>query len=388
MSGENRIVIVGAGPAGLSAARAYREAGGGLDVVMLAAEAHHPYSRPPLTKEYLRSEHGRADLFMEEPGFYAEHGIDLRTRTPAARLDTARRLVVTGDGEELSFTGCVLATGSQPLRLPVPGGDHEDLLTVRELEDSERLQAQAAPGAAVTVVGSGFIGCEAAVSIATRGASVTLVSDEEAPQSARLGEEVGTVIAGWLEQAGVRTRFDAKVESFEENGRCVVTAGEQIRGDVTVVATGVSPRIGLAEEAGIAIEEGRVRTDASMRTSAEGVFAAGDIAFAQNPVAGRRLAVEHWGEALAHGEVAGNVLAGQDARWEQAPGFWSAIGEHTLKYVAWGDGHDEVRLESDDDGSFTAWYGREGVLVGVLTHERDDDYERGRELVESGAQLA
>jgi len=133
MSGENRIVIVGAGPAGLSAARAYREAGGGLDVVMLAAEAHHPYSRPPLTKEYLRSEHGRADLFMEEPGFYAEHGIDLRTRTPAARLDTARQLVVTGDGEELSFTGCVLATGSQPLRLPVPGGDHEDLLTVREL---------------------------------------------------------------------------------------------------------------------------------------------------------------------------------------------------------------------------------------------------------------
>jgi len=176
MSGQERIVIVGAGPAGFSAARAYREADGAAEVLMLAAEAHHPYSRPPLTKEYLRSEHGRADLFMEDPGFYAEHGIELRTQTAAAELDIARRVIHTDSGEELGFGSCVLATGSEPVRLPVPGGDHDDLITVRELEDSERLQSQAAPGAAVTVVGSGFIGCEAAASLAMRGADVSVLA--------------------------------------------------------------------------------------------------------------------------------------------------------------------------------------------------------------------
>ncbi len=182
-------------------------------------------------------------------------------------------------------------------------------------------------------------------------------------------------------------RLGAGVEGFGEGGRAVIVDGAEIPSEVTVVATGVRPRIDLAEDAGLDMEAGRVRTDASMRTSARDVFAVGDIALAENPRAGRRLAVEHWGEALAHGEVAGRVLAGADARWDQAPGFWSTIGERTLKYVAWGDGHDEVRLDRGDDGSFTAWYGRDGAVVGVLTHGRDGDYERGRELVESGAPL-
>lgn len=387
MSAYERIAIVGAGPAGHSAALAYRDAGGSAEVVILGAEEHHPYSRPPLTKEYLRGEHGRGELLLEEPELFRERGIELRTGCAVARVDPAARTVVTASGEEVAFSACVLATGSEPIRLPVPGGEGAHLLTVRTMEDSERLQTQAAPGATVTVVGSGFIGCEAAVSLAMSGCEVTLVSDEAAPQSVRLGEEVGSVLAGWLEQAGVSTRPGAGVDSFGPEGRSVRVGGEEISSDVIVVATGVKPRIELAVEAGLEIEEGRVRTDPSLRTSAGRILAAGDIAYALNPAAGRPLAVEHWGEALAQGEVAGQVLAGVDARWEGAPGFWSSIGERTLKYVAWGDGHDEVRLDSSDDGSFTAWYGRDGVVVGVLTHGRDADYERGRELVESGARL-
>jgi len=388
VSDEDRIVIVGAGPAGLSAARAYRDAGGGAEVAVLGAEPHHPYQRPPLTKEYLRGEHGRDELFMEAQSFYREQRIDLRLRCAAAEIDPDARALTTDDGEVLQFASCVLATGSEPVRLPVPGGDSEHLVTVREMEDSERLQSQSAAGVAVTVVGSGFIGCEAAVSLAMRGCRVTLVSDEDAPQAARLGEEVGAILAGWLEEAGVSTRLGAGVDGFGEDGRSVLIGGEELVGDVTVVAAGVKPRIGLAEAAGLELEEGRVRTDPSMRTSADDVFAVGDIAFALNPTARRPLTVEHWGEALAHGEVAGRVLAGAEARWEQAPGFWSSIGERTLKYVAWGDGYDEVRLDRGGDGAFTAWYGQDGVVVGTLTHERDADYERGRKLVESGAPLS
>lgn len=382
MSAAERIVIVGGGPAGLAAARAYRDAGGEAQVTMLCAEGHRPYRRPPLTKEYLRGEHGRADLFIEDAAFYSERSIALRTATEVVELDPDRRVAVTAQGEEIGFTACVLATGSEPVRLAVAGGDHEDLLTLRTLEDSERLQAQAAPGVAVTVVGSGFIGCEAAVSLARRGSEVTLISDEELPQAARLGEEVGEIIRGWLTDAGVTTRLGAAVEGFEDGGRSVLVSGERLASDVTLIAAGVRPRASLAEGAGLEVEQGRVRVDASMRTSHEGVFAVGDVALAEHPVAGRRLAVEHWGEALAHGEVAGRVLAGDDVRWEQAPGFWSQIGARTLKHVAWGDGHDHVRVDRGDDGSFTAWYGLEGTVVGVLCHERDTDYERGRELVE------
>ena len=123
-----------------------------------------------------------------------------------------------------------------------------------------------------------------------------------------------------------------------------------------------------------------------MRTGRDGILAAGDVAFAHNAAAGRPLAVEHWGEALNMGETAGRVAAGEDASWAVAPGFWSTIGAHVLKYAAWGDGHDEARLE-DHGGPFTVWYGRGGITVGVLAYERDEDYERGRELVETGAPL-
>jgi NADPH-dependent 2,4-dienoyl-CoA reductase/sulfur reductase-like enzyme len=126
--------------------------------------------------------------------------------------------------------------------------------------------------------------------------------------------------------------------------------------------------------------------DESGRTSAERVLAAGDAARFLNPVAGRHLGVEHWGEALAQGESAGRTAAGSEVRWDAVPGFWSTIGERTIKQAAWGDGHDEVRLRDSGDG-WTAWYGREGRCVGVLTHQRDEDYERGSELVAAGAPL-
>ncbi len=339
-----------------------------------------------MTKEYLRSEHGRAELFLEEPAFYAENEIDLRTDCEATRLDPGGT-IRTANGEELSFSACVLATGSEPTRLPIPGGNHEELLTLRELEDSEFLQVRAISGATVSVVGSGFIGCEAAASLATRGAQVTLVSDEVLPQGTRLGRQVGETLAEWLREAGVRMLMGRAVERFEDGGRRVVTSDGDVAGDMTIVAAGARPRTGLAKDAGLAIEKGRVRTDSSLRTGAAGVFAAGDVALALNSAAGRRLVVEHWGEALAQGEVAGKVAAGAQARWQHAPGFWSTVGEHTIKYVAWGDGHDTVRVDRGDDGSFAAWYGQRGVVVGVLTHERDDDYERGRELVEAGGQL-
>lgn len=386
---EERIVIVGGGPGGLATAQAYRESGGRGRVTLLSAEPYAPYRRPPLTKEYLRGEVAREELPMQPPGWFEENDVELRLDAQVLNIDRDREIVETGDGE-LPYTSCVLATGSEPIRLPVPGGDDPEVLVMRTVENSTRLQSRVGRGGTAVVVGSGFIGCEAAASLSIRGVAVTLVSMEEMPQEARLGADVGRRIQSWLEGYGVELRLGSNVEGIEraDGGfRVEVSGGESLAVGTVVFGTGVRARTGLAEKAGLEISEGGVIADASMRTSAPGILAVGDIAYAYNRAASRHLKVEHWGDALEHGRVAGTVLAGGEASWSTAPGFWSTMGGETLKYAAWGDGWDEVRFVDHGEDSFTAWYGSDGVCVGVLTHDFDEDYEEGRKLVEGGASL-
>ena len=381
-----RLVIVGGGPAALSTARAYREAGGDGEVTILTPELTVPYQRPPLSKEFLRGELNDEELPIEAPEWYAEHAVNVRLGAEAETLDADGRTIVLSSGETLTYDACVLATGAKPQPLPVPGATEAWVLLLRSVTTARVLRARAEAASSAIVIGSGFIGCEAAASLAHRGLQVTLVSDEPLPQAARLGEDVGTRIVQWLEQQGVELVLGTGVERIGEHavhlpGRDALTA------ELILMATGVTPAAGLAENAGLDTRDGRIVVDASMRTSAENVFAAGDVALAFNAAARRHLAVEHWGEALNMGEVAGRTLAGKDAEWDTAPGFWSTIGEHTLKYAAWGDGFDEARFEEHSNGAFTVTYGKDGTTVGVLTHERDQDYEAGRERVEAGAPL-
>ena len=200
---------------------------------------------------------------------------------------------------------------------------------MRSLEDSNRLRHSAEKGSKAVVVGSGFIGCEAAASLSMRDVEVAMVSLENIPQETRLGEETGGRILSWLEGYGVETHFGIGLEKIErENGgfRVAYKDGEAAA-DTVLFGVGVRPRLELAEEAGIEVGKGGIVTDSSMRTSAPGVFAVGDISYAYNDSAGRHLHVEHWGEALNHGQVAGTVIAGGESSWSVAPGFWSTIGE-------------------------------------------------------------
>jgi 3-phenylpropionate/trans-cinnamate dioxygenase ferredoxin reductase subunit len=259
---------------------------------------------------------------------------------------------------------------------------------VRSLDHVRELQARLADGDPVVVIGSGFIGCEIAASLAMRGHSVSLVSDEPAPNRARLGSGAAEAIAGWLAEMGVTLTLNHAVQRIERrDGELHVSAGERrLRAPIVVMATGVAPRSELIVPAGIPLHDGAILVDGAMRTTVDGVLAAGDVTFAENAVAGRHLHVEHWGDALGQGAVAGRTAAGQAAAWSEVPGFWSTIGTHTLKYAAWGDGYDTASLERASDGDgFTIWYARDGRLVGVLAHDRDDDYARGRELIAEGA---
>ncbi len=389
MKPGEHLVIVGGGPAGLATARAYRETGGEARVILLTSEPYAPYNRPPLTKEYLRGESSREDLPIESEDWYEETGVDLNPLTTVAGLDRERQFVTTNEGEELRYDACVLATGSEPIRLPIPGGDDPEILTMRTVENSTRLQERVGRGDRAIVVGSGFIGCEAAASLSLRGAEVTLISLEESPQRERLGSKVGERIEGWLRSYDVDLRLDSSlkgIQRVDDGYELSIENGDTISAGTVLFGTGIAPRTGLAEKAGLQVEGG-VLTDSSMRTSAPGIFAVGDIARAYNESAGRHLSVEHWGDALEHGRIAGTVISGGEAAWSMAPGFWSTIGDKTLKYWAWGDGWDEQIFE-DKGEAFTVWYGKAGTLVGVLSHGTDEDYDRGRGLIEHGEPLS
>ena len=384
MTPDERLIIAGGGPAGLSTAQAYREAGGRGRVTILASESYPPYRRPPLTKEYLRGEIPREELPMLEHRWYEENNVELRTSTTVTAFDPGRMTVETENGE-IPYDACVLATGSEPLRLPVSGAEDPEIQVMRTIEDSVRLQERAEKGSRAVVVGSGFIGCEAAASLAMRGVGVTMISLDNSPQELRLGGKVGSRILSWLEGYGVRTRFGVGIEGIERGDAAFTVGfgGGSVDAETVVFGVGVKPRVELAESAGLETNEGGIVTDSSMRTSAPNVFAVGDISYAYNEAAHRHLHVEHWGEALNHGVAAGKTIAGVETSWRTAPGFWSTIGENTIKYVAWGDGWDEAEFTDHGEKAFSVRYGRKGTCVGVLTHNCDEEYERGRELVES-----
>jgi NADPH-dependent 2,4-dienoyl-CoA reductase/sulfur reductase-like enzyme len=281
----------------------------------------------------------------------------------------------------------VLATGSEPARPPFDGADHPDVHLLRSAASARRLREAASDARSAIVVGSGFIGCEAAVSLARKGVQVTLFTPESLPQAARLGDIAGKRILHWLKAEGVSVLTETEVDGIEDGFRVHTDLVPTLDAGMVLLATGIEPRIDLAKGAGLDIADGRVRVDEHMRTSADGVLAAGDIALAHNTSAGRALRVEHWGEALTMGEIAGRTAAGDQANWDNAPGFWTVIGDKVLKYAAWGDGFDQTEVVNYADGGFTVWYGKEGTTVGVLTHDADADYARGTELVESGAPL-
>ncbi len=386
MTQRFELLVLGGGPAALATARSYREADGDGPVAIVTDEHRPPYQRPPLSKELLRDESSESDLPIEDESWFAEQEIALVSGRAVA-LHPGTKTVSLSGGRELEYESCVLATGAEPTRLPIPGADDPAVRVLRTLDQQRELKLRLVPGGAVVVIGSGFIGCEIAASLRMRGQRVTLITDEPAPNQRRLGDEAAEMIAGWLRDDGVVLHFGAKVERIQHGAEGLEVISDEARagGGVVVMATGVAPRGELAAGAGITLQDGAVPVDAGMRTASPGVLAVGDVCLAENLAAGRRIKVEHWGDALGQGEIAGRTVAGKAAQWFDVPGFWSTIGRRTLKYAAWGDGYDTGHTVRHDDGGFTVWYGREGKVVGVLTHEADEDYERGGAMVGEGA---
>jgi 3-phenylpropionate/trans-cinnamate dioxygenase ferredoxin reductase component len=367
------LIVIGSGPAGVSAAESFRQYNDELPVSIFTADPDRPYARPPLSKEYLRGETDDVDL--HPPQWYAQRSIDLVRCATVEDIDLAGRGLVV-DGTTHRYKSLVIACGASPTPLPVPGGEHA--LQLRSRADADRLRCAAVGALNVLIIGAGFIGCEAAASLAMRGLVVSVVAPDAAPQTRRLGSEAGERLLGLLHEVGVRYVGGVEVEAIREDG-VVLDNGTTMDADLVVAATGVQPSSDLAAD-GLKVDQSRIVVGADMATSVHGVYAAGDVALAYNATARRHLAVEHWQDAVDQGAVAGANAAGRDATWDGVPGFWTTIGEATVKYHAWGDGYGSSRLVDRDDG-FTVWYESDGATVGVLTCNADEDYELGGHLI-------
>ena len=362
-------VIAGAGLAGAKAAEALRAEGFEGRIVLVGDEPEAPYERPPLSKDYLRGESPREQARVHEDGFYADHDIELLTGTTVIDLNAAARDVTLSTGERLGYDRLLLATGSEPRRLSVPGAELEGVHHLRTFADSDAIVAALQPGARAVIAGGGWIGMEVAASARQKGLDVTIVELEDVPLSRALGREAGLIYARLHREHGVQLHTGVAVARVEGEGRVervVLADGRALDADLLVCGLGAIPRTVLAERAGLAVENGVV-CDASLQTSDPHVFAAGDIANAEHPFYGRRVRVEHWANALNQPEVAAKAMLGKPATYDKLPYFFSDQYDAGMEYRGLAIGADAFEIEGDAEAyEFVAYWRREGRTIAAM----------------------
>jgi 3-phenylpropionate/trans-cinnamate dioxygenase ferredoxin reductase component len=376
-------VIVGGGMAAGAAVQELRRREFDGRIVLVGEERHVPYERPPLSKEYLRGEQDRDSLEPHPDAWYREQDIDVRLGVRAERLDPDGPAVELSDGDRIEGDAVLLATGGRPRRLP---GDPSDrILYLRAVEDADRIRAAIGSGRLV-VVGAGFIGAEVAASARTQGAEVTVLEMAPVPLSQAIGEEMGRLYVDIHREHGVDLRTEEGVADVEPDGAEVVirtSKGATIEADAVVIGIGIEPNVELAREAGLEVDDGVV-VDERCRTSAENVFACGDVANHQHPLFGRRLRVEHFDNALKMGtHVAGSML-GDTEPFTDPHWFWSDQYDVNLQYAGFAHAWDEVVIRgTKEDRDFVAFYLLQGVLLGALGLNRGRDVRRALKLIGS-----
>ena len=330
------IVIAGAGLAGATAARTLRAEGYAGNIIIAGAETHHPYLRPPLSKEYLLGKAGEDAVEVAPEAWYSDNNVGLLLGDPVVSVDPAAHTVTFADGRVEGYGALLLAPGATPRTLPIDGAELEGVSTFRTLEDSRRLREQLASGGRnVVLIGSGWIGMELAAAASSYGNRVTLLGLEDIPLAAAIGPDLGSFFRTLHEDKGVQFRLPAAAQEITgDKGKAtgvVTDAGEHLQADIVVIAVGVVPETVLAEAAGLEVRNG-ILTDASLRTSAPDIFAAGDAANALHPFTGEHHRSEHWSNALNGGKVAAKAMLGQDVALDMAPYFYTDQFDVSMEY--------------------------------------------------------
>lgn len=362
------IVIVGGGAAGFACAVELRALGYGGALTILSADTDPPYDRPNLSKDYLAGTAPEDWIPLRDEAFYREQEIDLRLSSTVSGLDLGARAVVAG-GERFAFDRLLLATGAEPVRLPIPGFEADNVHVLRSLADARALIARAEAGARTAVIGSSFIGLEAAAALRKRGVDVTIASESVVPFAHVFGRDVGLCLQRLHEANGVRFELGRAVSAFD--GRTLrLSDSSRIDADFVVAGVGVRPRTALAAR-GIAVADGIV-VDRYLATGVPGIYAAGDVAAYPDPLGGRPVRIEHWVLAQRQGQVAARNMLGLSTPFAAVPFFWTEQYGVSLRYVGHARHWDEIRIDGEIAAhDFIARFYRSGVLRASLACGRD-----------------
>jgi NADPH-dependent 2,4-dienoyl-CoA reductase/sulfur reductase-like enzyme len=383
----NRLVIVGASLAGLRAAEAARKYGFRGEVVLIGAENHPPYDRPPLSKAFLDARAAETPWLRTEQHLTERLGLRLRLGSPATALDPHQRTVTVGN-ETIEYSAVVIATGASARTLPGTAGIH-GVHSLRSLDDARAVRSALSTGARTVVIGAGFIGSEIAAGARMRGLDVTIVEALDVPLSRSVGTEVGATLAALHKREDTELRCGVKVTGITEaHGRVRsvrLDDGTELPADLVVVGIGVTPNTAWLRGSGVVLHErdGGIVCDETLSTGLPGVYAAGDVAHWPNPMFdGELMRLEHWATAVEQGTTAArNAIGPGTMVLSTVPYFWSDwYGQH-IQFV--GIPHaDEVRIVSKvDDDRFVALYRRDDRLVGCLTLDLPSQIMKYRRLI-------
>jgi 3-phenylpropionate/trans-cinnamate dioxygenase ferredoxin reductase subunit len=388
-------LLIGGGVAAGYCATALREEGAEGAVLLVGRELDPPYDRPPCSKEYLQGRATREETYVHPADWYAENQVELLTRTSVMKLDPAARTAKLASKEEVSFDHALLATGANVRRLNVDGCDLEGIHYLRALGNADAIRSAAEQAEHVVLIGGSYIGCEVAASLTVLGKRCAIVMMEPVVLSRQFGETAGRFFQDRLQEHGIEVFGSDELERFEGDGRVqrvVTKAGRVLPADLVVVGAGAIPDVMLARAAGLELgESGGVRADRFLRTSAPGVYAAGDMVEYDSVVHGRPLRVEHWDVAVNQGRTAALNMLGREQPHDVVPYFWSDLADWaSLEYVGPAlDGWDEeVVRGSLADAEFSIWHVKDGRVAAALAVGRSDDLEHARRLIVSGADVS
>jgi NADPH-dependent 2,4-dienoyl-CoA reductase/sulfur reductase-like enzyme/nitrite reductase/ring-hydroxylating ferredoxin subunit len=382
-SAPGAIVIVGGGAAGEAAAEMLRHEGYSGPITMLSDDEAPPCDRPNLSKDYLAGNAPEEWIPLRPADFYSGNNIDLRLKSAVAAIDPRAREIALANGGKLAYDRLLLATGAEPIRLPLSGAELPHVFTLRTLADSRAIIARAANAKRAVVIGASFIGLEAAAALRNRNIEVHVVAPEKVPMERVLGAEMGAFVRALHEEHGVIFHLENTPSAIDAK-QVTLASGSIIEADLVVMGVGVRPRLTLAEKAGLKIDRG-VAVDQYLQTSAPEIFAAGDIARWPDPHSGQPIRVEHWVVAERQGATAALNLLGQHVPFDAVPFFWSQHFDVPINYVGHAESWDEIAV----DGNIAARdcvlrYKKAGRVLAVTSIYRDHDSLEAEIAMERG----
>jgi 3-phenylpropionate/trans-cinnamate dioxygenase ferredoxin reductase component len=386
-------LLIGGGLASANCARWLREEGADGSIAVVGREPDPPYNRPNCSKGYLRGTEERSEALFRPSEWWEEQKIELLTRTSVTALDTAARTAKLSTKEEVEFGQALLATGANVRRLNVDGCELEGIHYLRTLGNADAIRTDVEEAEEVVLIGGSYIGCEVAASLTLMGKHCTIVMQEETTLERGFGPASGCFFQALLETHGVTIHGTDGLERFEGEGRVakvITKGGLELPAQAVVIGAGVMPDVQLARGAGLELGAGGgVLCTSLLQSSAEGVFAAGDICEYDSPLHGGPLRIEHWDVAFNHGKTAALNMLGRGVPHETVPYFFSVLGDWAeLEYVGPAKEWDEEIVRgSTEDGVFTTWYLKDGRVRAALTVGRSDDLDHARRLMASGGPL-